>query len=136
MAKGLADPELSALIKNNPNMVKQKVRLAYNQPEDGAAGLDLMVRLNLFGQEYEKYVSAAKVFADDLDPKKFGGPSASYPHKLVYIASEMEAPQEAIDKLKPLCSELKELLAKASKDLPQLNMFKISFEFPAGKFLV
>lgn len=136
MAKGLADPELSTLIKNNPNMVKQKVRLAYNQPEDGAAGLDLMVRMNLFGQEYEKYVSAAKVFADGkgLDYKGMG--PWGTPHKLVYVASEIEAPQEALDKLKPLCAEFEELIAKVSKNLPQFAMVKFSFEFPAGKMLI
>ena len=115
LAKGLADPELSALIKNNPSMVRQKVRLSYNEYvklDDGAEGLDLSVRMNLFGQEYEKYASAAKAFADGMGLELPAIGKHDNPNKLGYMTFEMEAPQEALDKLKPLAAEFKELLAK------------------------
>jgi hypothetical protein len=59
MTGGMSDPELVQTIKDNGDkVVCQKVCMAFNEPKDEDCGMDTKIRVNLFGQEYEKYAAA------------------------------------------------------------------------------
>lgn len=118
MTSGLADPELAALLKaNNDKMIKQKFYAGYNNPPEEDAGLDIMIRGNLFGQEYEKYASACQAFAGDFGNGR----------ERVYFQFEFEAPNDAIEAFKPFCDGL--------TDKIPAEFAKASIEFAAGKIL-
>lgn len=63
MTGGMSDPDLVKVIQENGDKsICQKISLAFNEPSDENCGMDTKFRVNLFGQEYEKYAAACQAF--------------------------------------------------------------------------
>lgn len=129
MTTGMADPELIELVKaNQDKYITQKVCVAFNQPKDEDCGLDTKIRVNLFGQEYEKYAAACQAFTADFD-------GFQPDDKKVYFDLELEGfSNEAIEAFKAgtdgLLAGLGDQIGGDGERKP-----KMSFEYPEGKIL-